>query len=196
MLLDAGADINERDANGITPLIIAITNNHPDVARFLIERGADINAVDWYGRTPLWAAVETRNMDVDNGTFDNSIDRAPLLELIQVLLDRGADPNARTKEVPPIRRRFLRITGIAGVGGLHRPDAVPRPRRSPATSTVMKLLLKHGADPNIPTFGGTTALMAAAGVNWVVDQTFDEGPTGAARGREAVRRARAWTSTR
>jgi ankyrin repeat protein len=42
--------------------------------------------------------------------------------------------------------------------------------------TVMKLLLKHGADPNIPTFAGTTALMAAAGVNWVVDQTYDEGP--------------------
>jgi uncharacterized protein len=40
---------------------------------------------------------------------------------------------------------------------------------------VMKLLLKHGADPNIPTYSGTTALMAAAGVNWVFDQTFDEG---------------------
>jgi ankyrin repeat protein len=69
MLLDAGADINQRDANEITPLIFAITNNHPDVARLLIDRGADINAVDWYGRTPLWAAVETRNMDVDNATF-------------------------------------------------------------------------------------------------------------------------------
>jgi ankyrin repeat protein len=41
--------------------------------------------------------------------------------------------------------------------------------------SVMKLLLKHGADPHIPTFGGTTALMAAAGVNWVFNQTFDEG---------------------
>ena len=36
-------------------------------------------------------------------------------------------------------------------------------------------MLKHGADPNIPTFAGTTALMAAAGVNWVFDQTYDEG---------------------
>jgi hypothetical protein len=35
--------------------------------------------VDWYGRTALWAAVETRNMDVDNATFENSIDRAPFL---------------------------------------------------------------------------------------------------------------------
>jgi ankyrin repeat protein len=41
--------------------------------------------------------------------------------------------------------------------------------------TVMKLLVAHGADPKIATFGGTTALMAAAGVNWVVDQTYDEG---------------------
>jgi ankyrin repeat protein len=39
----------------------------------------------------------------------------------------------------------------------------------------MRLLLKHGADPHIPTFAGTTALMAAAGVNWVFDQTYDEG---------------------
>jgi ankyrin repeat protein len=40
----------------------------------------------------------------------------------------------------------------------------------------MRLLLEYGADPNTPTFGGTTALMAAAGINWVVDQTSDEGP--------------------
>ena len=40
----------------------------------------------------------------------------------------------------------------------------------------MRLLLEHGADPSIATFGGTTALMAAAGVNWVFNQTYDEGP--------------------
>jgi ankyrin repeat protein len=68
--------------------------------RHLVDRGADVKAADWYGRTPLWAAVETRNMDVDNGTFENGITREPYLELIKVLLDRGADPNARTKEVP------------------------------------------------------------------------------------------------
>jgi len=41
---------------------------------------------------------------------------------------------------------------------------------------VMRLLMQHGADPKIATTGGTTALAAAAGVNWVVAQTFDEGP--------------------
>ena len=42
--------------------------------------------------------------------------------------------------------------------------------------TVMRLLLAHGADPHIPTVAGTTALMAAAGINWVFYQTYDEGP--------------------
>jgi ankyrin repeat protein len=174
ILLDAGADVNLADANGITPLISAITNNHPDTARFLIDRGADITAADWYGRTPLWAAVETRNMDVDNASFVNSIDRAPYLPLIELLLQRGADANVRVKEVPPIRRDFLRITG--SLAWVDFTGQTPFLTASLAGDlSVMKMLLTHGADPNIPTFGGTTALMAAAGVNWVVDQTFDEG---------------------
>ena len=174
ILLDGGANVNQADVNGITPLIIAITNNHPDVARLLIDRGADIKAVDWYGRTPLWAAVETRNMDIDNASFENSIDRAPFLDLIQLLLERGADPNVRMKEVPPIRRDFLRVTG--SLSWVDFTGQTPFLTASLAGDiTVMKLLLKHGADPHIPTFGGTTPLMAAAGVNWVVDQTYDEG---------------------
>src|SRR5213076_2703178 len=40
----------------------------------------------------------------------------------------------------------------------------------------MRLLLAHGADANIATNAGTTPLMAAAGVNWAVGETFDEGP--------------------
>jgi ankyrin repeat protein len=174
MLLEAGANIDTRDANDITPLIAAITNNHPDVARFLIERGADITAVDWYGRTPLWAAVETRNMDLDNASFENSINRAPFLDLIQVLLDKGANANARTKEVPPVRNDFLRVT--ASLSWVDFTGQTPFITAALAGDvTVMKLLLKHGADPNIPTFAGTTALMAAAGVNWQFDQTYDEG---------------------
>jgi ankyrin len=176
ILLGAGADIEAKDANGITPLLMAITNNHMDVARFMVERGARINVVDWYGRTPLWAAVETRNMDVDNGEpFENGVDRAPVLELIQVLLDKGADPNTRTKEAPPIRRQMLRVTG--SLAWVDFTGQTPFLTASLAGDlAVMRLLLEYGADPYVPTFGGTTALMAAAGINWVVDQTYDEGP--------------------
>jgi ankyrin len=174
MLLDAGASIEQSDANGITPLLMAIGNNHPDVARFLIERGANVKAVDWYGRTPLWTAVESRNMDFDNNTFVNEVDRAPYVDLIRVLLEKGADPNARTKESPPIRRQMLTITGT--LEWVDFTGQTPFIRAALAGDvTVMKLLLSKGADPKMTTFGGTTALMAAAGVNWVVDQTADEG---------------------
>ena len=43
-------------------------------------------------------------------------------------------------------------------------------------TAAMRLLLKHGADPNLATPAGTTPLMAAAGVNWVVAQTYTESP--------------------
>ena len=173
-LLAAGASIEQTDPNGITPLLSAVTNNHPDVARVLVEKGANVKAMDWYGRTPLWAAIETRNMDVDNASFVNSVERAPFLELIQLLLTKGADPNVRMKESPPIRRTFLRTTGtLAWVDFTGQTPFLTAALAGDVS--VMRLLLKHGADPKIPTFEGTTALMAAAGVNWVYDQTFDEG---------------------
>jgi ankyrin repeat protein len=174
ILLDNGADINLVEANGITPLITAIVNNRVEMARLLIDRGADIKAADWYGRTPLWAAVETRNMDLDNATFENSIERAPFLDLIKVLLDNGADPNVRMKEVPPVRRAFLRVTG--DLSWVDMTGQTPFLRAALAGDvTVMRLLLQYKADPHIPTFAGTTPLMIAAGINWVFSQTYDEG---------------------
>jgi ankyrin repeat protein len=174
-LVGAGADVNQTDPNGLTPLLMAITNNHMELARFMIDHGAQVNVVDWYGRTPLWAAVETRNMDVDNGTFDNGVDRGPVLDLIRVLLEQRADPNTRMKETPPIRRQMLRVTG--SLAWVDFTGQTPFLTASLAGDLdVMRLLLEWGADPYVPTFGGTTALMAAAGINWVVDQTYDEGP--------------------
>ena len=174
ILLTAGADREKADANGITPLLMAISSNQMPVARFLIDQGADINVSDWYGRTPLWTAVEVRNMDFDNASFENGVDREPVLELIKILLEKGANPNPRTKESIPIRRFMLRTTGT--LEWVDFTSQTPFLRAAWAGDlTVMRLLLKYGADPKIATFAGTTALMAAAGVNWVVDQTYDEG---------------------
>jgi len=174
ILVDAGADLTQTDPNGITPLLMAITNNQMATARYLIEKGSDINVVDWYGRTPIWSAVEVRNMDLDNGTFKNGVDREPVLEVIKLLLEKGANPNVRTKETPPIRRFILPTTGsLSWVDFIGQTPFVTAALSGDVT--VIKLLIAHGADPKIPTEGGTTALMAAAGINWVVDQTYDEG---------------------
>lgn len=173
LLLDAGADINQEEANGIFPLLMAISNNKMATANMLIERGSKINDSDWYGRSPLWEAVNVRNLYLDSETFVNYVDRGPVLELIKVLLDKGADVDARTAETPPFRNNYL------GVGSLEWVDFTGQtPFLTAALSgdiTVMKLLLQHGADPYINTYAGTSPLMAAAGINWVVAQTFTEG---------------------
>jgi uncharacterized protein len=175
LLIEAGADVNAKEANGIWPLLMAISNNNMAAARFLLERGSTVNGQDWYGRSPLWEAVNVRNLYVHNATFRNGIDRAPLLELIKTLLGAGADVNARTRETPPFRHHLLEITG-----SLEWVDFTGQtPFLTAALAgdvTVMKLLLEHGANPRIDTFEGTSPLMAAAGVNWVLAQTWTEGP--------------------
>jgi len=174
MLLDAGAPIEQADADGVTPLLMAVLNGAFDSARLLIERGANVNAMDWYGQTPLFSAVDWRDLDVPGPTRDNGVDRKAALALIQLLVDKGANVNARTKESLPVRRWVLRL------GSLSWADFTGQtPFLRAAFSgdvTVMRLLLAHGADPNIATDSGTTPLMAAAGVNWTVAQTYDEGP--------------------
>ena len=171
MLVAAKADVQQADVNGITPLLMAITNNHLDAAKFLLEKGAAANAADWWGRTPLLATVEIRNRDYGRNN-EHDIDRPAALELIKMLLDRGADVNARTKEVPPIRRFITPLGDLSWVDFTGQ-TAFLRAALA-GDMTLMRLLLDKGADPNISTFAGTTPLMAAAGVNWMNGQTFTE----------------------
>jgi ankyrin repeat protein len=82
--------------------------------------------------------------------------------------------NARTREVPPSRRWLYSLGDVSWVDFT---GATPFLRAALSGDTAtMRLLLAHGADPNLPTLSGTTPLMAAAGVNWVVAQTYTESP--------------------
>lgn len=174
LLLDKGATVDGRDPNDVTPLLMAISNGHADVALLLLERGADINGDDWYGRTPLWAAIDYRNVDTPLPSEGNGVDRPAMLALIEHLLDNGALPNSRIREMPVVRRHLLPLGSLSWVDFT---GETPFIRAALAGDVrVMRLLLAHGADPLLATSGGTTALAAAAGVNWTVAQTFDEGP--------------------
>ena len=177
-LVAAGANLELADANGIRPLLMAVLNNKLDVARLLVAKGAKVNADDFWGRTPLWAAVEYRNLDMNNAEVqaptDNGVDRAPILVFIKELIDAGANVNARTREVFPPRRWLYSLNDVSWVDFTGQ---TPFLRAALSGDTAaMRLLVRHGADPNLPTLAGTTPLMAAAGVNWVVAQTYTESP--------------------
>jgi ankyrin repeat protein len=174
LLVGAGADAGQVEANSISPLLMAILNNHLDVAELLIESGADVNVDDYWGRTPLWAAVEYRNLDMNNRAVDsptdNGVDREPFLDFITLLLDHDADVNAQTREVWPARIWLYSLNDVSWVDFTGQTPFLRAALSGDAT--IMRLLLEYGADPNLATLAGTTPLMAAAGVNWVVAQTY------------------------
>ena len=166
LLLDRGADINESSGNHTSPLIIALLNGQVGLATELLNRGADPNAADDYHRAALFAAIDLRNFNHEK-YGDLPTDGRDPLELIKILLKKGANPNLRTDTVP--------------VHGLMQFDAswvnfdgeTPFVRAALSGDIeIMRLLLESGADANIATTQGTTALMAAAGINWIPGQTY------------------------
>ncbi len=168
ILVGARADLERPSANGTRPLVVAITNNHIELAAFLLDTGADPNAADnFYKRTPLYAAVEMRNPDYTRDTAPPAPDTRDPMDLIKALLARGANPNARANTTP--FRGFYQVS--ANWANFDGQTPFLRAALS-GDVTLMRLLLEHGADPNLGTNDGATPLMAAAGINWVVAQTY------------------------
>ena len=166
LLLDHGAKLEESSGNHTTPLLIALLNGQVAMATELLKRGADPNALDDYRRGALFAAIDLRNFNHEK-YGDLPTDGIDPLDLIKSLLAKGANPNQQTDTVP--------------VHGLMQFDAswvnfdgeTPFVRAALSGDIeVMRLLLEHGADPNIATTKGSTALMAASGINWIPGQTY------------------------
>jgi ankyrin repeat protein len=162
--LEHGALANARDAQGNTPLILAAIHGNLESLRLLLDRGADVNATNKAGATALMRAASDyakaayllgRGADVHvRSSFGNT---ALLLaarpadshRTVKLLIDRGAD---------------AKVTNIFGATALMAAAAG-------GDEETVRLLLKHGADPNAqsaasePGFvfgGGRSPLMWAA----------------------------------
>ena len=166
LLLDSGADLQLASANDTSPLIIAILNGQTEIASYLLNRGANPNAIDAYKRGPLFAAIELRNFNHEKYS-DLPTDGRDPLDLIKALLAKGANPNQQTNTTP--------VHGLMQFDGswVNFDGQTPLIRAAlSGDAEVMKLLLQYKADAKITTDGGTTSLMAAAGINWIPAQTY------------------------
>lgn len=166
LLLDHGAGIEQSSGNHTTPLLIALLNGQVGLAAELLAKGANPNAADDYHRAALFAAIDLRNFNHDK-YGDLPTDGRDPLPLIRELLAKGADPNRRTDTVP--------VHGLMQFDGswVNFDGETPFVRAALSGDIeVMRLLLAHGADPNLATTQGSTALMAASGINWIPGQTY------------------------
>jgi len=126
-----GADLNARDADGLTPLMRAAVNNpNPAVITVLLKAGADIKARDeQFGLTPLlWAASGTDNPEV-----------------VTTLLKAGADIKARAT-----------VNGFTAL--MYAADGNPNPA---VITVLLKAGSDIDAKSNAKTFGMTPLMLAA-----------------------------------
>src|SRR5204863_3491593 len=165
LLLAAGADANQTTEYGWTPLLTATNNRHYRLAEYLIEHGADVNKANKGAWTPLYLATDNRN--IEGGDFPVPKPDMDHLEYIKILLDHGADPNARVKD-NTLTRTVFTMQWFFEAGA----TAFVRAAQS-GDVDLMKVLLQHGADPKLTTAFGDTALLAAAGIGWVDGVTYE-----------------------
>ncbi len=161
VLLSAGADVNIVDPESHTALVIALMNGHFDVAEVLIEGGINVNMPDNVGRTPLWAAVDAHTIPSSNRPAPKETDDTlSSLNIVQLLLQRGANVDAALRQQIPYRTKLDRGgDGVLGAG------TTPLLRAAKAGDTpVIALLLEKGANPKAVTRNGVNAIMMAANV--------------------------------
>ena len=179
-LADAGADLNAaalpqtdvplkpedlkaaEQGVGTTALVFAIINSHFDLAAMLLEKGADPNRPDIAGTAALYAAVDMNTLQWTQGRpAPIFTDERDAIDLVKLLLQKGADPNARLKRVPLKRHHDAGTTLNLGEG------TTPLIRAAKTNDVAaMKLLLDAGASPALSLPDRTNALMIAAGLGY------------------------------
>tara|TARA_B100000575_G_scaffold288738_1_gene289277 strand:- start:561 stop:2015 length:1455 start_codon:yes stop_codon:yes gene_type:complete len=144
--LDSGVvDPNGQSYSGLTYLCFACCHPIPDIVKLLLKYGADVNKISQCGGTPLYYALQQNNYviakillrynanpNIGSGYFIpiNQTIRWDNIDMLKLMLINGADPNLCRDDVnmPPLYRAII------------RPNC---------SLSIVKLLLKYGAKPNL-----------------------------------------------
>ncbi|MFJ8217450.1 ankyrin repeat domain-containing protein [Bacillus cereus] len=165
-LLKKGANINIKDNKGRTPLMIATYKNDVKTAKALIEAGADVNIQDNIKNNPfLYAGAEG------------------YLDILKLTIDAGADPSLTnryggTALIPAsehgyidvikelLTRTTIDVNHVNNLGWTALMEAIVLSNGNETQQQVIRLLIEHGADVNIPDNDGVTPLEHARAHNF------------------------------
>jgi ankyrin repeat protein len=148
-LVEGGVDVNAPSpGDAATPLLVALINGHFDLAAYLLDKGANPNLLSNAGVSPLYAVLNVQWAPI--AAYPQP--RAYLqqshgyLDMVKLLLDKGADPNARVRHKVWYSGYNFDQSGVDEAGA----TAFWRAAYA-ADVAAMKLLVSYGADPSLPT---------------------------------------------
>lgn len=200
-----GGDVNARQGNGKTLLMIAAESSQYNSSLFLLEHGARIDMRDSRGNTALMYATragstqivdlflsEGAQVNAQNNSGITALYYASatgMLPVLNVLLEAGADPTLRTNQnqtalFPAVENNHIGIArrlieagaSPAVVDGNGTPLLFYTLK--PGRSQMVSVLLEAGADPAQPDSNGNTPLISAADAEAVniVEILLDQAP--------------------
>ncbi|MCZ6667553.1 MAG: ankyrin repeat domain-containing protein [Gammaproteobacteria bacterium] len=148
MLLTQGADIETRDSNGRTALLLATHHNAIEVARLLIDAGADVNAMDNITDSPyLYAGAEGRleilRMTLEYGADLSSINRYGGTALIP------AAHHGHIQTVAELLQTDIDIDHVNNPGWTALLEAIILGDGGPVYIEIVRLLIDAGADVSL-----------------------------------------------
>lgn len=129
-----GKNVNMVDSDGDTPLILACSENKPNIIKKIINMGANLNVQNKEGNTALLVAANYNYFDI-----------------VEILISAGADVNIQNKQG---------VTPLIYI--LHkRKDTFYMSVKQ--KNVIAQLFIDYGADLDIQNCHGETALMVASG---------------------------------
>lgn len=158
-LVEGGADVNIVSASDKTPAITqAIFNGQLEIAKYLLDHGANPNLINSDGVGPLFATIAIQWANISAYPRPSlEQESVTYLQLMEALLAKGDDPNVRIT-------RELWFQGRLDDDWVDSIGATPFWRAAQANDVdAMRLLVRGGANPNIPTTRGCSPLQVAAG---------------------------------